>query len=463
VQIVPTGEPGAGNATISQSGNASVDVNKCWNGAGNSTGLDFGNVYQDPTVKKTAVPAFTRTYNWNISKNVDKTFVEQVGGTATFNYTVVAAETGFTDSAWNVTGTITLTNSSPEDFTGVTVNDAVDDGGTCTVASFNGTVPAGQSVQLLYSCTYSNAPSPAAGKNTATAYWGSAFPTLHPSGTGSATFDFGQTPPSKTLNKTVTITDTFNGTLTTLGTATATDSTPYTSQTFKYAHTITVLADKCATYPNTATIKETGQTAGQSVQVCGAVAGGLTMGFWQNKNGQAIITGGASTAGACNSGTFLRAYTPFQDLKAGATCAATGTYVTNIIKAASAAGATENPMLKAQMLATALDVYFSDPTSAGGGNKIGAPVPLGGINVDLTKICIMIDGSGGTASCSGKYQNVSAAFGNATSKTVSNMLNFENTVSNSGGSIWYGQIKATQDLAKNAFDAINNAVAFTAP
>ena len=118
-------------------------------------------------------------------------------------------------------------------------------------------------------------------------------------------------------------------------------------------------------------------------------------------------------------------------------------------------------MLKAQMLATALDVYFSDP--AGGGNKIGAPVPIGGVKIDLTKVCAMIDGSGGTGSCSGSPANVSAAFGGATSLTVGAMLTFENTVSNAGGTAWYSQIKATQDQAKNAFDAINNQVAIIAP
>jgi hypothetical protein len=32
--------------------------------------------------------------------------------------------------------------------------------------------------------------------------------------------------------------------------------------------------------------------------------------------------------------------------------------------------------------------------------------------------------------------------------------------SNVGGSTWYGNVKATQELAKDAFDAINNQVAF---
>jgi hypothetical protein len=85
------------------------------------------------------------------------------------------------------------------------------------------------------------------------------------------------------------------------------------------------------------------------------------MGYWQNKNGQAIITGGTSISGVCKSGTWLRQYAPFQDLSATATCAQVATYVTNIIKAANASGAAMNAMLKAQMLATALDIYFSNP------------------------------------------------------------------------------------------------------
>jgi hypothetical protein len=35
-----------------------------------------------------------------------------------------------------------------------------------------------------------------------------------------------------------------------------------------------------------------------------------------------------------------------------------------------------------------------------------------------------------------------------------------NYVSNLGGSNWYGQVKATQELAKNTFDSMNNQKAF---
>ncbi|NUR96677.1 MAG: hypothetical protein HOV67_15645, partial [Kribbellaceae bacterium] len=95
--------------------------------------------------------------------------------------------------------------------------------------------------------------------------------------------------------------------------------------------------------------------------------------------------------------------------------------------------------------------------------QIKAPAPIGGVKIDLTKVCKMIDGSGGTATCSGTYEDVSTAFGGAPALTVQQMLQYAASQSNSGGSVWYGQVKATQVLAKDAFDAINNVVAFGAP
>jgi hypothetical protein len=192
------------------------------------------------------------------------------------------------------------------------------------------------------------------------------------------------------------------------------------------------------------------------------------MGFWQNKNGQGIIAGQAKT-GTCPSATWLRQFHPFSDLSSTSTCAQVATYVYNVIKAATCTSTTKtcNAMLKSQMLATALDVYFSDP--ALGGNKIGAfnglgskQAPIGSVTIELTQICQMIDGSGG-GSCSGAYENVSSAFGGATGMTVLAMLTYQNTADPlaDGGASWYGQVKATQVLAKDAFDAINNGVVFT--
>jgi hypothetical protein len=109
------------------------------------------------------------------------------------------------------------------------------------------------------------------------------------------------------------------------------------------------------------------------------------------------------------------------------------TYVTNVIKAANASGATMNAMLKAQMLATALDVIYG---------KVN-----GTAKVDLTVIPNSPNGT-------------SAAFDNSTCLSVNALLSHAASKSNVGGLSWYGQVKATQELAKNTFDAINNQTAY---
>jgi len=411
-------------------------------------------VGKDLNVSKTATPSFTRTYNWDITKAVDKTLVEQIGGTATFNYTVVASETGFTDSAWQVTGTITVSNPNDWEAISVNVSDAIDNGGTCVVSGgSNLVVPKSGTNTATYTCTYASAPLPSAFTNTATATWNKAI-YFTPNGTASGTATGSLTTPTTKVNPTITVTDTYNGVTTTLGTLTATDASPVATATYNYSHTVNVPASNCANYPNTAKIVETNQSGSKSIGVCGpAATGALTMGYWQNNNGQRIITGGASTGGACNSGTWLRLYAPFQDLTAGSTCAQVATYVYNLIKGAgtTCGGATCNAMLKGQMLATALDVYFSDP--ALGGNKISAAAPIGGVKIDLTKICTNIP------TCT-SFENDSGAFGGATSLTVSQILAYAASQSNTGGLTWYGQVKATQVMAKDVFDAINNQVAF---
>src|SRR5262245_48546551 len=393
-------------------------------------------VGKDLTVSKTA----TASFDSSVTKSVDKALVEQIGGTATFNYTAIV-----TESNWKVSGNITVNN--PNDWEAITANlaDAVSNGGTCSVTPATVTVPASSSATASYTCTYASAPSSASGTNTATATWNSsAYFTPNGSGSGSKGFGFGS----------LTVTDTFcqdpnmSCVTTTLGSITV----PAASTTYTYSRTVNVPTFNCVKYTNTAKIVETGQTASQTIEVCGpAKTGALTMGFWQNKNGQGIITGGASTSGVCNSGTWLRQYAPFQDLSATATCNQVATYVTNIIKAANASGPSMNVMLKSQMLATALDVYFSDP--ALGGNKIGAPAPIGGVAIDLTKICANI------SSCS-TFINASGAFGGATTLTISQALAYAASQSNIGGGTWYGNVKSIQEQAKDVFDAINNQVAF---
>jgi hypothetical protein len=405
-----------------QTGDASQTVKVC--------------VGADLTVSKTANPSFDRTYQWNITKAVDKTTVKQVGGTVTANYTVNASQAGFSDGNWQVQGKVTVTNpNSWEDITLTGLQDpSTTNGGTCTFAKDpTGTViPAGQSVDFPYTCTYSQAPSAADGSNTATATWdATAAFTSHGSAVGSKGFTFGD--PANRINQNITVTDTFNnGSPVQLGTLTATDAQPFASATYNYSHTVNVPASDCLSFPNTARIVETGQQADAGFKVCGpAKTGALTMGYWQNKNGQLQITGADQTA----LGNYLKGYAPFANLTTPIS-----TYVSNVIKAANASGASMNAMLKAQMLSTALDVYFTGGLSGS----------VGSFNMDLTKVYTI----------SGNYVNVSGAFGGATSMKVSDMLTYAAGQSNVGGSTWYGQVKAQQELAKDAFDAINNQWAF---
>lgn len=127
-------------------------------------------------------------------------------------------------------------------------------------------------------------------------------------------------------------------------------------------------------------------TSTPAVPPAPAATGARDISFWQGSTGQAIIAGAASTKnGTCTSVRWLRQYAPFQDPGTKATCSQVATYVLNVINAAGASGASMNALLKGQALATALDSYFSDP--ALGGNRIGAPAPIGAVTIDLTRIC----------------------------------------------------------------------------
>jgi hypothetical protein len=402
------------------------------------------------TVVKDADGSNDLTYTWGITKDVDKTFVESLNKTATFHYTVTVTPDAGTVSNVAVTGTITVFNPNLSDVTGVDVTDQLSDGTVCTVTGgTNATVSFGDNY-FAYSCdlgdTIPDNPPPL--DNTATATW----PDQEldngadmPADLADFTFDDIQFD-ATVIDGCVDVTDLFNsldlGDAEALGTVCTDDAV----KSFGYDRTVDV-PDGCVKYDNTATFTTddsgTQGSDSESVTVCGPALGGHTMGWWQNKNGQALITGGGSTAGVCNSGTYLRTFNPFKDLSATATCAQVATYVNNVIKAASAKGASMNAMLKGQMLSTALSVNLVTPA-------------LGGKKIDLTNVC------SNPLACT-SFINASGAFGGASSLTVTEILGYASGQSNSGGSVWYGQVKATQEKAKDVFDAINNQVAFTAP
>jgi hypothetical protein len=459
----------------------------------------------DLTGQKTATPNFARTYNWSITKNVDKTLIETTGSTATFHYTVTVSETGFTDGSYEVDGSITAYNPNLWEAVTVSMSDAIktQTGWTCTVDDGTGTntfvatatnisVPEATdathpgTASRNYKCTWSGSGVPNSGTNTATISWDKSA-AYTPDNSASPTAGFGAfTTPTTLTNQKVDATDCFYlSTLmctnpTSLGSQlTATNTKPYTTATYTYSRTVNVPSGSCLKYDNTATITETMQSQSKEVEVCGPVLGGLTMGFWQNKNGQGLITNTTYSGTTCSAlRTYLTSFNPFKDFpgtKYGATCAGIASYVSDVIKAATCSSTTNtcNSMLKAQMLATALDVFFSeapgDPIKGFNGN-IGTD--LGTVKIDLTAICAMSDGTGG-ATCGGS-ENATAAFpGLGTCVSISTLLGFSNAtgtyawgttyVSNTGGVNWYNQKKTTQVLAKDTFDTFNNQRAFPCP
>lgn len=445
-------------------------------------------------VTKDASPALTRTYSWSVSKTVDgqsSVSYNQTGTTRDFSYSVPYVKGAAVDSAWVVTGNIYILNGGGAAATSVSLADviktldtsttpatvgATDTNASCSIdagAPDYSTVASGTSVTVPYTCTYSAAPQADNERNLVTATYNDGV-TAGQTATGLADFAWADATVT-TVHDSVTVGDTYttvpsslpSGSSVVLYSGIKPAGTISASTTFTYVLRVTVPHD-CVEIDNTATFRYVSTSlnpdghASTTAKVCRTApnTGALTIGFWQNKNGQGIIKnycGGTSTT---SLHAFLTGFHPFSG-EAATTCLGEATYVYNIIKAATCGGSTCNAMLKAQMLATALNVYFSDTTL--GGNRINAPAPIGGITIDLQNICKMIDGTGGTATCSGTYEDVSSAFGGATSKTVLQMLAYQNTSDPlaDAGAVWYGQVKATQVLAKDAFDAINNRVAFS--
>jgi hypothetical protein len=196
-----------------------------------------------------------------------------------------------------------------------------------------------------------------------------------------------------------------------------------------------------------------------TVTVKGPVqTGAQGMALWGTKTGQTLISNGATTNGVCNVGTWLRQYAPFQNLSATATCSKVASYVASVLNVASN-GTSAGGVLKGQLLATALDVYFSDPSL--GGNKLNAPVPIGGVTIDLTYICTApTTTSGGAPTCGGTYEIASSAFGGATSLTISQMLSSVSSQFQASTGTWYGGNQTTTGLARDAFAAMNSQWAF---
>ena len=432
-----------------------------------------------PVVTKDATATFKRTFPWSVSKSVDKTLFKQVGGSVTANYTVTATKGAAVDTDWAVKGTITVSNFNDDPVTLTDVSDDIGDpNATCTVdKSATLVVPANSENDYPYTCLYNAAPDPTNTVNTATATWsnqdvgGQTLPGND--GTGTANFAFGTDPTAdnpKVIDDCTTVTDTLDGVTTTLGHTCATT-------TYNPSATFNVPTNDCVDHGNTAT--ETTDDLGvqdshsASVRVCGpAKTGALTMGFWKGPNGNGLIQG------YCG-GTSLAAYLsglgggsgPFSDA-AGKNCSQLVTYVNNVLNKASATDM--NKMLKAQMLATALDVYFSGPgwtsTKSGGvkpPSNFLSHNNLGTFNMDTTAVCPMVDNlSTGSATCKNTTPSTDAVAAGAVPSSPMSMqalLDFAATTPspfNGSTSVWYAGNRTLEEILKNIYDQFNNQLAF---
>lgn len=397
------------------------------------------------TVSKTAAGSYDNTYTWLIDKSVDDSTLSGVSGSVTANYTVNVSHDGGDISGAAITGSVTVTNPNPvaviADITD-TFSDALT---TCTLTGAGDDVEVAPGDTVLpFSCDVAEDAVPADGlTNTVTVEWDVQL-------LGEAVLDAGSatdtTDPivitEDTIDECVDVTDTYAGVL---GTVCVGDPNP---TAFNYARTWQLDTPGCVVYPNTASFVTNDNALvgenSQDVEVCKTPlnTGAHTIGGWINKNGQGVISGGTSTSGVCDSGAYLRTFAPFQDLSATASCAAVAKYVSGVISKATATSMI--PMLKAQMLATALSVYFTGPGSTLATQKYIPNTNLGNIEIDLTNI---------------KGRDVGAAFGGADSMTVSQMLTFAAGQYVSPTS-WYGTSRPIQTDAKDAFDAINNNAVF---
>src|SRR4051794_28615600 len=107
------------------------------------------------TADKTADGSADRTFGWTIAKTVNKTVVKQVGGSATFTYTVTAAHTVGTLGNVKVTGVITVTNPNTDAVTIDGITDQLSDGTVCAITDGGPQTLATGETKLNYSCDLS--------------------------------------------------------------------------------------------------------------------------------------------------------------------------------------------------------------------------------------------------------------------------------------------------------------------
>jgi hypothetical protein len=229
--------------------NATASIYDAWKGQFN---LSHGPCPPPLEVSKTATTTFTRTYTWEIEKSVDPATLNLfTGDSGSANYVVSVKKTGYVDSDWAVSGTITIHNAATSITAHISsVTDAVPGlVGTVTI-NCSQPVPGDLAPGATMTCTYSASTNGTAGTNTATVETTGKVA----GGSGTAAVTYGS--PTTEVNAEIHVSDSMQGDL---GAFTGDDSV-------QYSHTFTCDEDE-GEQTNTATIVETGQNDSAVVTV----------------------------------------------------------------------------------------------------------------------------------------------------------------------------------------------------
>lgn len=305
----------------------------------------------DLVALKSANPSYSKTYGFAIDKTVDRhNAVGNYGGSATFNYGVAVTKDAGVNSNYTVSGEVTVFNPNDTTVSGVSVTDTTL-GAVCVVTGGSSSISALSQVTFNYTCDVSaNATPTTSATNTAIVSWSQAS-IGSPSGSTTATagYDFGSVSPT-VYGDCTTVTDQ-------IGLRGGTPDAPVTlgttcaSTNYNYSRTIPYGVSGCQVYDNTARLSS-GASDSESVQVCTYGANGKTIGFWQNKNGQAIIL--ANGPGMCSN---LSAFGNVLSLPSPCNATTLANYYVNVFNAANASG-DGVAMFRAQFFASAMNAYM---------------------------------------------------------------------------------------------------------
>jgi hypothetical protein len=150
-------------------------------------------------------------------------------------------------------------------------------------------------------------------------------------------------------------------------------------------------------------------------------------------------------------------------------------YVRTILNNATAVNM--NNQLRAQMLASALDVWFSGPgwtsTSSGGvkpPSNFLTQNTLGTFLMDTTAVCPAVGNTTGTATCQNNTPSTDAVTASVVPNSPMSMQDILDFAASTppftgppASSVWYSGDRTKQEILKNIFDQFNNELAFGLP